>query len=169
MRPEHQAFPFRGIGRRGFAHEVAVRNDDAIGAGGRHAGQQAAGTIDDHCTAAEKSRGAQVHHRRRRLHPSEICAGAEAGKDSCEGDGGAPLVCKSKNNRWYVTGLVTWGVDCGLEGVPGVYANIYHFKNFIESTGRRPGGGGGRTRPGGSRPGGTRPPAPRGEIRGARK
>ena len=66
------------------------------------------------------------------LSPSEICAGGEQGKDACDGDGGAPLVCQSKdNNRWHVVGLVTWGVDCARRGVPGVYANIYHMLDFI--------------------------------------
>ena len=27
------------------------------------------------------------------LHPSEMCAGGEEGIDTCEGEGGAPLVC----------------------------------------------------------------------------
>jgi hypothetical protein len=66
-----------------------------------------------------------------RLSPSEICAGGEQGKDACDGDGGAPLVCLSKDNRWHVVGLVTWGVDCARRGVPGVYANIYHMRDFI--------------------------------------
>merc|ERR1712168_1128921 len=43
------------------------------------------------------------------LSESEICAGGEEGKDACDGDGGAPLVCLSKDNRWNVVGLVTWG------------------------------------------------------------
>jgi secreted trypsin-like serine protease len=70
------------------------------------------------------------------FHPffsSEICAGGEQGKDACEGDGGAPLVCQGMTGRWYVVGIVTWGVGCGLPGVPGVYARVDRFKNFINS------------------------------------
>ena len=65
------------------------------------------------------------------LSPSEICAGGEEGKDACEGDGGAPLVCQSKENRWQIVGLVTWGVGCGGRDVPGAYANVYHMRDFI--------------------------------------
>jgi len=68
-----------------------------------------------------------------RLSASEVCAGGEAGKDACDGDGGAPLVCQSKDNRWNVVGLVTWGVDCAQRGVPGVYANVHHMLDFILS------------------------------------
>jgi len=69
------------------------------------------------------------------LSESEVCAGGEEGKDACDGDGGAPLVCLSKDNRWNVVGIVTWGVDCARKGVPGVYANIANDKvlNFILS------------------------------------
>merc|ERR1719336_2772237 len=54
------------------------------------------------------------------LSPSEICAGAEVGKDACTGDGGSPLVCQAQSGRWTVVGLVAWGVGCASD-VPGVY------------------------------------------------
>merc|ERR1712217_534651 len=50
------------------------------------------------------------------LHDGEICAGGEAGKDTCNGDGGSPLVCQAVSGRWHVVGLVSWGIDCGVEG-----------------------------------------------------
>ena len=59
------------------------------------------------------------------------CAGGEKGKDACEGDGGAPLVCQSDTGFFHVVGLVAWGVDCALEDVPGVYVNIYNYIDFI--------------------------------------
>lgn len=65
------------------------------------------------------------------LDDSELCAGGEEGKDACEGDGGAPLVCQADNQRWYVVGLVTWGVGCANRNVPGVYANIHNMLPFI--------------------------------------
>jgi len=71
-----------------------------------------------------------------RLDESEICAGGEKGKDACEGDGGAPLVCQANTGRWYVMGLVTWGSqeDCGTENIPGVYANVHYMLDFILSS-----------------------------------
>lgn len=65
------------------------------------------------------------------LSPSEMCAGGEERKDACEGDGGAPLVCESNQGRWTVVGLVTWGIGCGTKDLPGVYADVYHMKDFI--------------------------------------
>jgi len=66
------------------------------------------------------------------LHPSEICAGAEIGKDACTGDGGSPLVCQAKSGRWTVVGLVAWGVGCASD-VPGVYVKISHFRDWINA------------------------------------
>jgi len=66
------------------------------------------------------------------LSPSELCAGGEVGKDACTGDGGSPLVCQASSGRWTVVGLVTWGVGCASE-VPGVYARVSYFKDWINS------------------------------------
>ena len=70
------------------------------------------------------------------LSPGEICAGGETGKDSCDGDGGSPLVCQSKTGHWHVVGLVAWGVGCANPDTPGVYVNIYHYLDFITSASR---------------------------------
>ena len=37
--------------------------------------------------------------------PGELCAGAELGKDSCYGEGGFPLVCQSKEDKWHAVGI----------------------------------------------------------------
>ena len=60
------------------------------------------------------------------LDDSLMCAGGEKGKDTCQGDGGSPLACRSKTdpNRYEVVGLVAFGIGCGENGIPGVYANI---------------------------------------------
>jgi len=68
------------------------------------------------------------------LSPSEICAGGERGKDTCEGEGGAPLVCLDQNtDQFYAVGLVGYGFDCENE-IPAVYTNLAdpEIKSFIE-------------------------------------
>jgi len=72
-----------------------------------------------------------------RLRSGEVCAGGEAGKDSCDGDGGAPLVCQSNQGNWHVVGLVAWGVGCATPDVPGIYVNVYHYLDFITSASHR--------------------------------
>ncbi|XP_031634505.1 phenoloxidase-activating factor 2-like [Contarinia nasturtii] len=67
------------------------------------------------------------------LHPSFICAGGVPGRDTCTGDGGAPLVCPAKNSqgRYVQAGIVSWGVGCG-EKTPGAYANVALFRNWVD-------------------------------------
>jgi len=64
--------------------------------------------------------------RRFQLDDSFICAGGQDGKDTCKGDGGSPLVCPSKYDPYtYIqTGVVAWGIGCGEDNVPGVYASV---------------------------------------------
>ena len=64
--------------------------------------------------------------RRFRLHDSFLCAGGEEGKDTCKGDGGSPLVCPSKYDpdTFVQAGIVAWGIGCGEDGTPGVYAAV---------------------------------------------
>ncbi|XP_061396608.1 phenoloxidase-activating factor 2-like [Musca vetustissima] len=67
------------------------------------------------------------------LHESFICAGGEKGKDTCKGDGGSPLVCPlpGTTGRFYQAGIVAWGIECGQENIPGVYANVPHLRSWI--------------------------------------
>ncbi|XP_044734070.1 phenoloxidase-activating factor 2-like [Chrysoperla carnea] len=68
------------------------------------------------------------------LHPSFICAGGEAGRDTCKGDGGSPLVCPISGipNRYYQAGIVAWGIGCGEQQTPGVYVNVALFRDWID-------------------------------------
>jgi len=63
--------------------------------------------------------------KRFKLDDSFICAGGD-GKDTCKGDGGSPLVCPSKYDPFtYVqAGIVAWGIGCGEDNTPGVYASV---------------------------------------------
>lgn len=63
---------------------------------------------------------------------SFVCAGGEEGKDSCEGDGGAPLTCETGNGQWTVVGLVAWGVGCAEANRPGVYVNVASYSDWIQ-------------------------------------
>ncbi|XP_035716318.1 phenoloxidase-activating factor 2 isoform X2 [Folsomia candida] len=59
-----------------------------------------------------------------------LCAGGENGKDSCTGDGGAPLVCLS-GTQWFLAGLVSWGIGCGVNTIPGVYTNTGNYLGWV--------------------------------------
>ncbi|XP_037081569.1 phenoloxidase-activating factor 2-like [Pollicipes pollicipes] len=60
------------------------------------------------------------------LDRSFTCAGGVGGQDTCTGDGGSPLACRDPldPSRYIQLGVVSWGIGCGLEGVPGVYADV---------------------------------------------
>ncbi|CAH1175582.1 unnamed protein product [Phaedon cochleariae] len=68
------------------------------------------------------------------LHSSFMCAGGEQGKDACTGDGGSPLVCPDPLNptRYVQVGIVAWGIGCGTQNVPGVYADVARFRSWID-------------------------------------
>ena len=70
---------------------------------------------------------------RYRLHDSFVCAGGE-GVDLCIGSAGSPLVCpiEGSNGHYYQAGISSWGIGCGSIGVPGVYGNVSHFKEWID-------------------------------------
>lgn len=53
-----------------------------------------------------------------------ICASG-FGKDSCQGDSGGPLICDGK-----VSGIVSWGFECGDPLYPGVYTDLIKYNNF---------------------------------------
>merc|ERR1712186_312169 len=60
------------------------------------------------------------------LDESFVCAGGVNGKDTCKGDGGSPLVCPSQEDPdiYIQAGIVAWGIGCGEDGTPGVYADV---------------------------------------------
>jgi secreted trypsin-like serine protease len=63
---------------------------------------------------------------------NNICGGVqEGGKDSCQGDSGGPLVVRTEDNFYVQVGVVSWGLGCGLRGVPGVYTRVAAFEGWL--------------------------------------
>ncbi|XP_033230319.1 trypsin 3A1-like isoform X3 [Belonocnema kinseyi] len=62
------------------------------------------------------------------LPKGQICAGyEEGGRDSCQGDSGGPL---SVGNL--LVGIVSWGLGCAKPRLPGVYAEISYYRDWIK-------------------------------------
>ncbi|XP_031616447.1 serine protease easter-like isoform X2 [Contarinia nasturtii] len=72
------------------------------------------------------------------LTSTQLCAGGQTGKDSCNGDSGGPLMVKhstdSTHNHYYLVGLVSFGpTPCGQPGWPGVYTRVDHYMDWIKA------------------------------------
>lgn len=62
----------------------------------------------------------------------QMCAGGEAGKDSCKGDSGGPLMNPSEKKYFELVGVVSFGpYPCAEDNVPGVYTKVYEYNSWI--------------------------------------
>jgi secreted trypsin-like serine protease len=62
-----------------------------------------------------------------------LCAGGVDGEDSCERDSGSPMTCRQEGAQSdNLCGLASYGLSCGLQGVPGVYTQVSHFIGWIQ-------------------------------------
>ncbi|NXB54087.1 FA7 factor, partial [Leucopsar rothschildi] len=60
-----------------------------------------------------------------------FCAGDLSGaKDSCKGDSGGPHATRYKNT-WFLTGIVSWGKGCAVEGSYGVYTRVSKYIDWL--------------------------------------
>ncbi|CAG9769232.1 unnamed protein product [Ceutorhynchus assimilis] len=65
------------------------------------------------------------------INESQICAGGEKSKDSCNGDSGGPLMITNGTHH-FASGLVSYGVGCGMQNWPGVYTSVPYYVNWIK-------------------------------------
>ena len=52
--------------------------------------------------------------------------------DSCSGDSGGPLMART--DKWYLTGLVSFGTNECDSSLPGVYTRVSFFLDWILET-----------------------------------
>lgn len=76
-----------------------------------------------------------MYERRRVITNRQLCAGGNAGIDSCTGDSGGPLMAKNpSNNHWMAVGVVSYGPNpCGARGMPGIYTRVGAYIDWILS------------------------------------
>ncbi|XP_017296595.1 coagulation factor IX [Kryptolebias marmoratus] len=66
-----------------------------------------------------------------------FCAGyLDANMDACSGDSGGPFVVHYRGT-WFLTGVVSWGEKCAIQGKYGVYTRLGNFLNWIRDTMQR--------------------------------
>ncbi|XP_077973431.1 uncharacterized protein LOC120337114 [Styela clava] len=64
-----------------------------------------------------------------------VCAGhTEGGADTCGGDSGGPLICKTSGTS-FLYGIISFGpIHCGAKELPGIYTKVQNFLTWINET-----------------------------------
>ena len=68
-----------------------------------------------------------------KLPQSNFCASGKQSKDSCQGDSGGPFIIRGADGKPTLLGVVSFGYGCGEQGMPGVYARVWSYLNFINA------------------------------------
>eukprot|EP00177_Eucheuma_denticulatum_P008411 GFKZ01015296.1.p1 GENE.GFKZ01015296.1~~GFKZ01015296.1.p1 ORF type:complete len:493 (-),score=63.99 GFKZ01015296.1:301-1722(-) len=67
-----------------------------------------------------------------------LCAGYGKGPcvaDGCHGDSGGPVVQFDHQGRAVQLGVISFGLECGQRGIPGVHVRVSAFVDWIEASG----------------------------------
>jgi secreted trypsin-like serine protease len=58
------------------------------------------------------------------IHKSTMICAGHTGKDTCQGDSGAPLFVPAITGGYIQIGITSWGAGCAATGYPGVYTRL---------------------------------------------
>ncbi len=64
--------------------------------------------------------------------PTMLCADG-AGGGGCYGDSGGPLAAKNAAGQPVLIGIVSWGIQCGLAEVSGIFTEVARYDEWISA------------------------------------